>query len=183
MAGRLPYDCVWYDELMQIPSRIISLVQRFSDNELAYRETTYNKTMLKHDFVEPFFKALGWEFQSDYRSIISDVKQFDKLPKSGPQLADYSFHDFLLAVEKPSVAFSDDPVPALLLRQAASKAGLPTCVLTNFGELAIYDCTQAVSDNDTSATARILQCSYTDYAQRWGEIEALLCNKAIGDIQ
>ena len=45
---------------MAAPKEIIDLVDRFDRNREAYESGKYNETQLRREFVDPFFKALGW---------------------------------------------------------------------------------------------------------------------------
>ena len=37
------------------------LVDRFQNNIEAYQNPAYNETQLRIEFIDPFFKALGWD--------------------------------------------------------------------------------------------------------------------------
>ena len=58
-------------------SVIITLVARFKDNTQDYKKTSYNETQTRRDFIDPFFKALGWDIDNEqglsesYRVTIS----------------------------------------------------------------------------------------------------------------
>ena len=45
------------------------LINAFSANEAEYtsRTSDYNETLLRRDFVDPFFKALGWDIDNTKR--------------------------------------------------------------------------------------------------------------------
>ncbi len=46
---------------MTIPAQLHQLVDRF-DNHLAdYKSGKYNETQVRREFIDPFFKALGWD--------------------------------------------------------------------------------------------------------------------------
>ena len=45
---------------MSVPQIILELVERFERQRDAYRSPQYNETQLRREFLDPFFKALGW---------------------------------------------------------------------------------------------------------------------------
>ena len=45
---------------MGVPAEIRELTERFERNKDAYRSPQYNETQLRREFLDPFFKALGW---------------------------------------------------------------------------------------------------------------------------
>ncbi len=46
---------------MPIPQTVLDLIQRFADNEAAYRAAQYNEAQVREEFITPFFAALGWD--------------------------------------------------------------------------------------------------------------------------
>jgi hypothetical protein len=43
-----------------VPREILDLVVRFEQQLDAYKSGQYNETQLRREFLDPFFKALGW---------------------------------------------------------------------------------------------------------------------------
>jgi len=43
--------------------KITLLVQRFDEQIISYKKSEYNETLTRKDFIDPFFKALGWDFK------------------------------------------------------------------------------------------------------------------------
>lgn len=97
----------------QALQKITSLVQRFNEQKEFYRRQDYNETLTRIDFINPFFKALGWDvdneqgFAESYREVIHE----DKLKIGGQTKApDYSFKYgdrrlFFVEAKKPSVFY------------------------------------------------------------------------------
>ena len=48
-----------------IPKQVLELVDLFERNREAYRSPQYNETQLRHQFLDPFFKALGWDVNNE----------------------------------------------------------------------------------------------------------------------
>jgi hypothetical protein len=65
---------------MPAPPEITTLVKRFEEQLDAYQSGRYNETQLRREFVDPMFKALGWDMEnvSGYAEAYKDA-QIDKL--------------------------------------------------------------------------------------------------------
>jgi len=46
---------------MTAPAEIVRLVETFERNKEAYRQGGLNEAQLRQEFLNPFFKALGWD--------------------------------------------------------------------------------------------------------------------------
>jgi predicted type IV restriction endonuclease len=46
---------------MPAPAIIHDLVRRFEDSRELYHSGKYNEAQLRVEFLNPFFKALGWD--------------------------------------------------------------------------------------------------------------------------
>ena len=44
---------------MVAPKKILELTERFERNHDVYCSSAYNETQARHEFIDPFFKALG----------------------------------------------------------------------------------------------------------------------------
>lgn len=49
---------------MSAPKEIRDLVERFEENKASYLNPSYNEAMLRRDFLDPLFKALGWDMDN-----------------------------------------------------------------------------------------------------------------------
>ena len=67
---------------------------------------------------------------------------------------------FFVEAKKPSVNLKDDPAPAYQLRRYAWSAKLPLSLLTDFQELAVYDCRVRPANGDKASAARTLYVLY-----------------------
>ncbi len=151
--------------------KISALVKRFDEQKEFYRRQDYNETLTRIDFINPFFKALGWDtdneqgFAESYREVIHE----DKLKVAGQTKApDYCFKYgdrrlFFVEAKKPSVSVKDDISPAYQLRRYGWTAKLPISIITDFEEFAIYDCTKKPNPTDKASNGRIKYFTYTDY--------------------
>ena len=172
---------------MTVPKEISSLIERFDLNLEAYQSGQYNETQLRREFVDPFFKALGWDVDNEkgYAEAYKDVIHEDAIKVGGAVKApDYCFRiggarKFFLEAKKPSVNLKEDINPAFQLRRYAWSAKLPLSILTDFEEFAVYDCRIKPIQTDKASTARILYLSYPEYARRWNEIASIFSREAV----
>lgn len=75
-------------------SQIEELIGRYSQNREAYKSGQYNETQLRREFLDPFFKALGWDVENKhgYAEAYKDVVHEDAIKIGGVTKApDYSF--------------------------------------------------------------------------------------------
>jgi type I restriction-modification system DNA methylase subunit len=172
---------------MPAPEEIIKLVERFERNIEAYRSGKYNETQVRVEFVDPFFKALGWDVENKkgHAERYKDVIHEAAIKVGGNTKApDYSFRvggmrKFFLEAKKPSVNLKDDTSPAFQVRRYAWSAKLPISILTDFEELAVYDCRNRPSKNDTAATSRVMYFTYQDYISKWDLIYSSFSKEAV----
>jgi len=156
--------------------KIQELVTRFTEQLTAYKKSDYNETQTRRDFIDPFFKALGWDidneqgFAESYREVIHEDRVKVGTATKAP---DYSFRLsggqrlFFVEAKKPSVLIKDDIQPAYQVRRYGWSAKLNVSVITDFEEFAIYDCTKKPNPTDKSSVARVKYITYNDYISEW----------------
>ncbi len=172
---------------MTVPEKVYKLVERFERNIEAYRSSTYKEAELRKEFIEPFFKALGWDVDNEAGNAESykDVVHEPSLEVNGATKApDYSFRiggqrKFFIEAKKPSVDIKGDISPAFQLRRYAWSAKLPLSILTDFEEFAVYDCRIKPVKNDKASKARLIYIKYLDYPDRWEEIASVFSRESI----
>lgn len=153
-------------------NEIAELVERFSEQYDSYKKADYNETLTRRDFIDPFFKALGWDidnkngYAESYREVIHEDKiKVGKATKA----PDYSFRLvggkrlFFVEAKKPNVVVKDEIQPAYQVRRYGWSAKLPVSIITDFEEFAIYDCTKKPLPTDKASVARIKYLTYKDY--------------------
>jgi len=66
---------------MTAPTALTNLIDTFHRNRDAYRSPAYNETQLRHEFLDPFFIALGWDVNNTagYAEAYKDVIHEDSL--------------------------------------------------------------------------------------------------------
>ena len=156
--------------------RIEALVKRFDEQKEFYRKAEYNETQTRQDFINPFWKALGWDIDNEngYAESYREVIQEDRVKVGGATKApDYSFRLpggkrlFFLEAKKPSVAIKDEIQPAYQIRRYGWSAQMSISVITDFEEFAVYDCTIKPKPADKASAGRIKYITYPDYLKEF----------------
>jgi len=163
-------------DIAKARQHLAELIKRFDKQHESYKGPHYNETMTRRDFIDPLFKALGWDIDNEqgfaeaYREVIHEDKiKIGKTTKA----PDYSFRLpggkrlFFVEAKKPGINIRDAHEPAYQLRRYGWNAKLPISIITNFEEFAIYDCTKKPLPNDKSSVARINYFNYADYLDKF----------------
>ena len=156
----------------QAYQQIQQLVERFAEQIDSYKSGEYNETLTRRDFIDPFFKALGWDIDNSngyaeaYREVIHEDKV--KIGKA-TKAPDYSFRLsggkrlFFVEAKKPSIDIKGDITVAYQIRRYGWSAKLAVSIISDFEEFAVYDCTKNPNPADKSSTARIKYLTYDKY--------------------
>ena len=157
-------------------TKITELVTRFYEQYDFYKKSDYNETLTRRDFIDPFFKALGWDVDNEngYAESYREVIHEDKIKIGGATKApDYSFRLvggkrlFFVEAKKPSVQVKDEVYPAYQVRRYGWSAKMPISIITDFEEFAVYDCTKKPKPTDHAAVARITYLNFRDYLKEF----------------
>ena len=103
---------------MPAPDKVKDLVHRFQEQLEAYKSGKYNETQARRGFIDPFFKALGWDVANEQGAAeaYKDVIHEDSIRVGGATKApDYCFRiggnrKFFLEVKNPSINIKDGPI-------------------------------------------------------------------------
>jgi len=161
-----------------VPQSLRSLIERFQRNADEYRSGTCNEAQVRQEFLNPLFKLLGWDVDNEqgaserYKQVIHE----DSIKIGGETKApDYCFRiggvrKFFVEAKKPAIRIKDDPGSAYQLRRYAWSSKLPLSILTNFEEVAVYDCRIKPSPTDKASAARIEYFRLEEYPQHWARL-------------
>jgi len=163
------------------------LIDTFDNNLHFYKSDQYNEAQLRQEFLDPFFRELGWDMDNEeglapqYRDVIHEASI--KIGNS-TKAPDYAFsihgqYKFFLEAKKPSVNIQDNAIPAYQLRRYGWSAKLPISILTDFEEFAIYDCRKRPKRSDRASMSRLNYFKYTDYIDKWDELYGTFSKDAI----
>jgi hypothetical protein len=169
------------------PPEVLELIERFTLHHDDYQSAAYKEAHIRQEFIDPLFKALGWDMDNaqGHAEAYKDVIHEDAIKIGGGHKApDYCFRiggtrKFFLEAKKPSVNVRDAIEPAYQLRRYAWSAKLPLSILTDFEELAVYDCRIKPDKNDKAGAARILLLHYRELPDRWDELASIFSKDAI----
>ena len=172
---------------MSVPTTIVELVDRFSDNKKDYHASTYKEYRLRKEFIDPFFEAIGWDVgnKDGLAEAYKDVIHEDSLKIAGRSKApDYAFRiggtrKFFVEAKLPAVGIKKDAASAYQLRRYGWSAKLPLSILTDFEGFAVYDCRIKPKLGESAGKARILYVPYTEYLTRWAEIAGVFARQSI----
>ena len=151
----------------QAKATIEKLVDRFREHRHDYHLPDYNEAKTRQDFINPFFKALGWDIDNEkgdseaYREVIYEDKVVVK-GKASPngrsvgraKAPDYGFRLsgsakkrlFYVEAKKPSVSLKTNKESAYQLRRYGSSAQAHVSILTNFEDFIVFDCSRKRND-------------------------------------
>jgi len=163
---------------MPLPASMQVLIERFAERLNEYQDSSYLEARLRVDFLNPMFEALGWDVTNTKslsegdREVVTEAR----VPTpSGFKAPDYVFKFegtpvFMVEAKKPAINLRHDPLPALQLRRYAwNSQQVGIGILTDFQELAIYDCSVPPAATDKAATALIDYYTFNEYADKWDD--------------
>ena len=151
--------------------KVARLVEQFDEHIDEYKRGNYNEHQTRVDYINPFFKTLGWDMDNKqglaeaYREVIHE----DKIKIGGSTKApDYCFtvygqRKFFVDAKKPSVNIKGDIAPAYQVRRYGWSARLPIAIVTDFEEFSIYDCSKKPNQTDRASVSRIKYITYNNY--------------------
>lgn len=126
----------------QAKDAVAALVAKFQYNLADYKRVSYNETLTRIDFINPFFEALGWDMTNrlglpeNLREVIHEDKLDIKGRKKAP---DYSFRLPNGRVERKFFLEANNPADKQLYQRqiAATDKAIDRLVY------ALYDLSQA----------------------------------------
>lgn len=174
-----------------LTAQVRELVHTYSNNYQQFQRAIYNETQVRVDFVNRFFRLLGWDVDNErglpqhLREVTHEatvVVEEDGVHRS--KKPDYSFKVgtetlFFLETKKPAVNITVDAAPAFQLRRYGWSGNLKVSVLTNFTDLYIYDCSVRPREGDDIGVAMIAHYHFDEYAEKFEEIYNLLSKESV----
>jgi len=173
-----------------VPEGVLKLIQRYEAFRQIYLKGEYNETQLRREFVDPLFRALGWDvdnnqgFSEAYKDVVHEQTIKFRGHDTNTKFIDYAFRlggvmKFIVETKKPSSKIAEDARSALQIRRYGWNANLSLNILTNFEEWAIYDCRIPFENNDPASKARIKYFTYKDIAKEWDYLSSIFTKSAI----
>jgi len=166
--------------------KLQALADRFQANLAYYKDTknNYNEHSCRIEYIDPLLKILGWDVANEkglapqYREVIAENYS---TPTDRP---DYTITlrgvaKFFVEAKKPAVDIMRITDPAFQTRKYGWNANHRIAVLTNFECLAIYDTCYIPKEEDNCAVARYRIFHFSEYADRYDEIVALISRDVV----
>lgn len=169
--------------------RVAELVERFKRNEADHLRANYNETQARTEFITPLLEAFGWDVHNTaglplaFREVIEEAtvevgeEKLWKKPDYELRLARQ--RKLFVEAKKPSVRIDRDRAPSFQTRRYGYSASLPISVVTNFHQLAIYDCRPIPAETDEPHVARLTLIGCEDFEARFDELWSLLSRETV----
>jgi len=168
---------------------IQNLVKKYHSNRENYLKATYNETQLRSDFLDPLFELLGWDIKNkagkptNEREVLLEealrINVYENSKKPDYTFRLFSERKFFIEAKKPSVSIETNIDTAKQIRRYGFTAKLKVSVLSNFEYLLIYDCSVKVEKDDIHNKALIKKYHYTEYADKFEELQRLLGRESV----
>ncbi len=161
------------------------LVARFSAGAVGFLSRQYDEASLRQDFLNPFFRALGWDLENTARLILKhrEVEIESRTLIAGrKKRADYLFRTdgtdrFVCEAKKPSEALGS--AHAFQAKRYGWNKEVPLALLTDFEELCLYIVAARPYLGDPVEVGLWKKWHYTEYPAHAREIWDLLSRDAI----
>ena len=149
-----------------------SLMNYFSRNEAALKQGDSNEDEVIRHYISPMFRALGWDFNNDKRKDLHKLEvraQITFKANNRDYRPDFNFNysggdvAFYLDAKAVPVHLDRDKNSALQVRGYGWNDKKPVCVLTDFQEFAVYNCTIEPKLSDSVKVGLIKYIKYEDY--------------------
>ena len=105
-----------------IREKLHSLVHKYEQDRDFYRTAKFNETLLRSDFLDPFFELLGWDIKNAMGKRTGEREVLLEEPlkadaASHTKKPDYTFRlygerKFFVEAKKPCVDITKDDTPA-----------------------------------------------------------------------
>ena len=168
---------------------IRKLVEKYEADRNMYLTDRYNETLVRSDFLDPLFELLGWDIKNKAGRPTNEREVILEEPlKAGAsentKKPDYTFRlfaerKFFPEAKKPCVHINDVDAPARQARRYGYTANLKIFVLSNFEYLMIYDASVKVEETNTNPKALIKKYHYTEYEDKFEELQCLLGKESV----
>jgi type I restriction-modification system DNA methylase subunit len=165
-------------------AQITELVESFKNDYKTFKDSKYNETQLRNDFVDALLMSFAWDVDNDagknqfLRDVIQEesIDVEDEKAKKNPDytLRVQGLRKLFVEAKKPHVDITKSAKAAFQTRRYGWNANLGISVLTNFEHLIIYDCRHKPSTKEDERVARIQVFEFTDYPKAFDELYGLI---------
>ncbi|MCL5423196.1 MAG: Eco57I restriction-modification methylase domain-containing protein [Nitrospirae bacterium] len=154
-------------DIISFKERLQTLVTKFKKDKTHYRSKGYPEAQVRIDFLNPFFKALGWDMENKAQQPPHARDVIVELSPETTGRPDYNFRingatKFFVEAKAPSVALDDVNHILQAKTYAWSTKEVYFVVLTDFEEFRLYDASLKPNPRFPDE-GLILDLKYTDY--------------------
>ncbi|MBN2546843.1 MAG: N-6 DNA methylase, partial [Spirochaetes bacterium] len=163
-------------------------VEDFNKNEKQYLSKTFQETEVRTRFIDPFFQALGWDFnQTNISKHLWDVhREYSQKDNSNTKKPDYAFNisgklKFFVEAKAPWVLLTDKVPVFQAKRYAYSTNGkAPVVIITDFQEFRVFNAIERpIFDNPLQGLIKELDLKYNNYLTKWDLIYGNFSKEAV----
>ena len=176
---------------MQAPDKIKKLVEDFQLHEETYLSKKFQETETRNNFIDPFFGALGWEFNqtSLIRKFWDVHREVSQKVGSSTKKPDYAFRidgklKFFVEAKAPWVRIIQNPDPDTMYqvkRYAYSTNGkAPIAIITDFQEFRVFNALQLPNyENPNQGVLKEFDLTYKKYLDKWEFLYTYFSKEAV----
>lgn len=171
--------------------QIKNLIDSFQRDENKYCSASsgYTETEARVEFIDPFFKILGWDMSNEQglaNSLKDVVREESCNIESTIKRPDYSFRihaerKFFIEAKKPSVDIKASKDSAIQVRSYGWTSSVPVSILTNFKTIRVYDTTIPPQESDNVNVALLFEYDYQNYLHDFDEIKSIFGRNAVAN--
>lgn len=164
------------------------LIQRYKSARESGRLNDASEATMRA-WIDELLKIFEWDVQDTQQVLMEHVlggAQRNRLRNIG---STYSRPDYTLVNGRVPLIFVDakslrvnlntEPAAAFQIRSYGWSINAPYSLITNFEQVAIYDCSVMPSVDDAVTTARLLSLSLDEYVDRYDELEHYLLRQNV----
>jgi len=173
---------------------IAELVAGFRENLSDLRNPQTSEAVVRQEYIDPFWKALGWDVANDqHRSYAEkdvlieapvDTIEGDRVRKRRP---DYLFRidgfpRFVVEAKRPAADLKADKESIFQAKTYAWSAQIPFAVLTDFGLFRLYDTTvKPRLEEPGRGLIEEFDLRFEDYVAQWDVLVDTFGRDAVAD--
>jgi hypothetical protein len=159
---------------------IADLVAGFRQNLGDLRDPQTSEAVVRQEYIDPFWKALGWDVANDEHRSHAEKDVLVEAPLSTVEgerarnrRPDYLFRidgfpRFVVEAKKPAVDLKNDRESIFQAKTYAWNAQIPFAILTSFQEFRLYDTTiKPYLDEPGRGLIEEFDLRYEDYVAQW----------------
>jgi type I restriction-modification system DNA methylase subunit/RecB family exonuclease len=168
------------------PQNIKNLVANFGSDLAQLKSTHYKEQRTRERYINPLFEALGWNVNNEGLRLADEevIHEDRQVQPNGTVAPDYTFRvhrrpAFHVEAKKPTVDIAHDRKAAAQLRRYGYTSQMSWSVLTDFEELAIYDCEVPPEEGDPAETALLAYYKFDEFEEKWPEIWGWLSKEQV----